>query len=371
MAPQLPPLARLRPAIPLLYVEFANADPASVPARRLQAEHKQAIAAALKTSLGTVLRKGDLAAAGTGAQWFIALLVARARRRKSLISDADLGMAAERLRATAARALEAAHGRIKPLSARRAAGRQTVRCGWTVLELDGQVPLEALRQAVRGAAVVARIEERRATMLASVTHELRTPLTAIVGFAERLASEDLEDTQKARSIEIIIDESRRLARLAEGLIDVGAWSAGHLRLRREPCDLAALVRKAAESVADRAQGKHLSISVRGSARALADRDRCLQVFLNLLDNAVRHAPEGSVIQVTIQPIRNRCAIAVANGGSGFAPSVRRALGRPFSRGLDGRVGLGLAICRVLVEAHGGRISIAKGNVSKVTVTLPA
>ena len=165
VAGRLASLARSRPAVPLLYIEFANAEGTkTASARKLQAQHKQAIAAALKASLGTVLRKEDLAAAGTGAQWFIALLIARARRRKALIADADLGVAAQRLRRTVERALAAMRGRVGRATTVRQEGH-AVRCGWTVLELDGQSPLAALRQAVRGAAVVSRVEERRATVL--------------------------------------------------------------------------------------------------------------------------------------------------------------------------------------------------------------
>lgn len=354
----------------MLYIEFASSQSRKgASARARQAQNKRAIAAALRASLGTVLRKEDLAAAGTGAQWFIALLVARARRRKALIADADLGLAAERLRRAVERALDVRRDRVRkdasPLKEERA-----VRCGWTVLELDGQSPLCALRQAVRGAAVVARIEEQRAIVLAAVTHELRTPLTAIVGFAERLQGAQLDEAGRARSIEIIIDESRRLTQLAEGLIDIGAWTAGHLHLRRESFDVAPLIRKATESIADIARAKEISITLAGQGSVLADQNRCLQVFLNLLDNAVRHAPPKSIVRVNVRADQTTCTITIADRGTGFPPALRQALGRPFSRGFDGRVGLGLAISKVVIEAHGGKLAVAKGRPNRITVTLP-
>jgi len=360
-AARLEPLRHTRPAIPMLYVEFADS-------RRLahkrthEAAKKRAIAAALRASLGTVLRKGDVAAAGPGAQWFVALLIAKARKAKTQIVDADLGIAAERLR-------RAVHDALT-LTRSRSEDRGTLRCGWTVLELDHGAPLAALRQAVRGAAVVARIEERRATTLAAVTHELRTPLTAIVGFAERLRSLPADDPQCSRAAEVIADEAQRLVRLTEGLIDIGAWTAGHLVLRRVACDVGVLAKAAVESVADRARAKRLRIRVTGGAGILADKDRCYQVLLNLLDNAVRHSPEAGRVDVTVRSDGKRCTIAVADQGPGFPAAVRRGLGRPFTRGVDGSVGLGIAISKVLVEAHGGEIRAGDGRRGLVVVTLP-
>lgn len=348
----------------MLYVEFAHAKKGARASRkREEAEHKRAIAAAVRSSLGAVLRKEDIAAAGPGAQWFVVLLVARARRARAEISDADLGVAAERLR-------RAVHITMAGRVHSKTAADTAIRCGWTVLELNGTSSLEALRQAVRGAAVVARIEERRALTLAAVTHELRTPLTAIVGFAERLRDSRTKGAARARAAEVIADEAQRLVRLTEGLIDIGAWTAGHLSLRPQPCDLTALAKTALESVAERARQKKLRVRILGRARIIADRDRCFQVILNVLDNAVRHSPESGNVEVAIETDKHRCTIRVSDDGPGFAPAVRAALGRPFARGVDGRVGLGLAISKVLVEAHGGSLEAPAGGHSRVVVTLP-
>jgi signal transduction histidine kinase len=362
IADRLEPLRRSRPAIPLLYVEFERRRDVSARERkREEAQVKRASASAVRASLGKVLRKGDIAAAGPGAQWFVVLLVARARRAKALIHDADLGVAAERLGRSVKHALDGVAHRNRVLA---------VRCGWTVLELEGASSREALRQAVRGAAVVARIEERRATTLAAVTHELRTPLTAIVGFAERLRDPRTDERSRARAIEIIADEAQRLARLTEGLIDIGAWSAGHLDLRCSTFDLGVLARSAVESIADHARSKDLRVAVKGRARVTADPDRCFQVLLNLLDNAVRHSPRSGAIDVRIQAGCKHATVTVHDEGPGLPVQVRSNLGRPFVRGVDGRVGLGLAISKVLVEAHGGTLGVGEGRLRPVVVTLP-
>jgi signal transduction histidine kinase len=371
VAGKLRSFSRSRRPLPLLYVEFSHDERARrTRVRSLHAAYKQATAAALKSSVGSILRRGDLVAAGAGRQWFVALLTARAPERKTFVSDADLGVAAERLRQAVQRSLAQVQSERGNHEAR---PRVTVRCGWNVLEpVDPKRPLEALRHAVRGAAVVARVEESRAGVLAAITHELRTPLTSIIGFADRLSSATLTNRARKRYLDIITEESNRLYRLTEGLIDIGAGLSGNLQLRMETHDLELLVQRAIEAVADVATRKKIAIRVSGGAAVVCDRDRFLQVLINLLDNAVRHSPERSRIDVSIQKSGKLCKLTVSDRGPGFAPSMRRAVWRPFERGPDGKVGLGLAISRILVEGHGGKVEIGGARSGgRVSVTLPA
>jgi signal transduction histidine kinase len=379
LAAELRSYARERRALPLLYVEFSDVRRAKgAKARGQAAAFKRAIGAALRASIGSILRKEDLVAASAGGEWFIALLTARATGRGAQASDPDLGIAAERLRRAVQLALAAEqavsappHG-VAKTTASRLQARVTVRCGWNVLEpFETDRPLDALRHAVRGAALVARIEERRAIVLAAVTHELRTPLTAIIGFSERLQTERLSAAQRQRSLDIIADESKRLHRLVEGLIDVGSWTAGSLVLQPARHDLGAIARKAAASLEDRAVHKGVAMKIVGDATALVDPDRCLQILINLLDNAVRYSPEHGRVEVVITTRGRWCAVAVKDEGGGFAPSSRAALGLPFASGADGKIGLGLAISNLLAQAHGGslRVGPSRGG-GLVTVTLP-
>ncbi|MDQ6767049.1 MAG: HAMP domain-containing histidine kinase [Candidatus Eremiobacteraeota bacterium] len=368
LAEKLLSFARRRRALPLIYVEYSSEDRLTGPrARRRAAAYKQATSAAIKASIGSVLRKGDLVAAGAGGKWFVALLVARTGAARPQSSDPDLGAAAERLR----RAVQVELAHLQRRSADGLAEGIAVRCGWNVLE-PADDPLEALRHAIRGAAVVARVEERRSTVMAAVTHEIRTPLTAIIGFAERLHSTRLNASQKKRYLNIILDESKRLHRLAEGLIDVGSWTAGHLRLHTEPQSLAAIAGEACRALADHAAKKHVTIAVSGDAYAQVDHDRCLQIFINLLDNAVRYSPSGEVVDVILKRRGRECHAAVTDNGPGFVPSIRLAGGKPFAAARNGKVGLGLAIARLLVEAHSGTMSILKRrHGAMVSITFPA
>jgi signal transduction histidine kinase len=372
-ASRLPNVAALEPllrrlacrgtSVPILYVELAQdgAASTSTDARRVRS---QAVAAAIKGSLGRFLRRGDRAVSGPGGRWYAALLAGRTSGARCPAWDADLGLVAERLR----HAVQAALLRV-PGSA---PGPLGVRCGWSVLETrPTREPLAALRQALRGAAVVARVEERRALVLSAVTHELRTPLTAICGFAERLSGRGQGVAASRRAAQVIAQEARRLARLAESLIDLGAWHSGGLILRRAPVELGDLARLAVACVADRARHKSVTCTISGGGRIAADRDRLLQALLNVVDNAVRHAPPGSRVRIALKSTSGGCRLTVTDRGPGPAPSVAGRLGQPFVRDGRGKVGLGLAIAKILIEAHGGTLRLTRRRRHTVaTMTIP-
>jgi signal transduction histidine kinase len=237
--------------------------------------------------------------------------------------------------------------------------RVSARTGWTVVDRgDEKRPLDALRHCIRGAAVVARLEERRAVILAAVTHELRTPLTSIVGYVERLrAGTPAEDAQRRRYLRVLADEAQRLQRLVEGLIDTGSWNAGGLSLRLEATSLAELVRAAWSALSGRAAQRGVKLRLRGDARLPLDRERMLQVLINLLDNAIRHARPNGAVRITIAARGDACSLMVADDGAGFPAAIKRRFGQPFALGKGGRVGLGLAIARLIVEAHAGKMSV--------------
>jgi signal transduction histidine kinase len=368
LAPQLRALARRGKAVPLLYVEFRSDERRpSAGVRARLAAYKQATASALKEAIGSILRQGDIAAAGAAGRWFIVLLAGRAEPASSHTLDADLGVAADRLR----RAVRAELARMRSLDTTGALPHALdVRCGWNVLE-PSALPLEALRHAVRGAALVARVEERRATVLAAITHEVRTPLTAIMGFAERLRDDGLDSAARRRSLDIIVAESRRLQRLAEGLIDMGSWNAGGLRLDRRDVHLAEVVARACDTVADRAAAREVAFTVEGDAVVSVDPDRCEQILINLLDNAVRHSPRHGTVTIRISERlpAAETKVSIIDQGPGFEREVIAQAGIPFRRGKGGSVGLGLAIAQLLTEAHGGSLTLPRRGKAGGMVTV--
>jgi signal transduction histidine kinase len=368
LGPSLRALSEQGRAAPLLYLEITGLETMRGAQRRAALQVcKQAVATALSASAGSVLRHGDVVAAGPAAAWFAALLVGRAvdARAQAVVADPDLALAAMRLRSSVLEAFRKARpGDVIP----RRAG---VRAGWTVVEpVDLSAPMAGLRHAVRGAAVVARVEERRSTFLASVTHELRTPLTAIVGYIERLQSESgLAKAKQMRYLDVIASEAARLTRLVEGLIDAGAWGAGSLRLNIAPADIGALVERAWHMVEPRQADRRLRFTQIGSAVAPLDSERMLQVLVNLIDNAARHA--RSQIEVRIGVRAGELRIAVNDDGQGFSREMLRDFAQPFASGPGGQFGLGLSIARLMVEAHGATLRAAarRGGGTSIVVKL--
>jgi signal transduction histidine kinase len=368
LGPSLRQLSEQGRTAPLLYLEITGLETMRGAQRRAALQLcKQAVVTALAASAGNVLRSGDVVAAGPEAAWFAALLVGRAvdARAQALVADPDLAVAAMRLRSSVLEAFRKARpGGAIP----RRAG---VRVGWTVVEpVDLAAPMAGLRHAVRGAAVVARVEERRSTFLASVTHELRTPLTAIVGYVERLQSEtSLAKSTQKHYLDVVASEAARLTRLVEGLIDAGAWGAGSLRLNVAPVDIGALVERAWHTVEPHHADRHLRFTQAGNAIARVDGERMLQVLVNLIDNAARHT--RTQIEVRIGVRAGEVRIAVNDDGEGFTRETLRDFAQPFATGPGGQFGLGLSIARLLVEAHGGQLRAAprRGGGTSVIVKL--
>jgi len=361
-------LAHERCVAPLLFVEVTGL---GATGQRVRARATTSVERALRAAAGTILRRDDIVVCGPNARWYAALLLDRAvpASARAAVSDADLGIVAARLRASIRSAMDE---RIHRLS--KSGASFAVRVGWTIIEpRDAERPLAELRHALRGAAVVARIEERRGTVLAAITHELRTPLTSIVGFVERLRENGGSSAKsRSRALRIVAEEARRLSRLVDGLIDAGAWQAGSLTLSQRATDLGPVARRAKMLAAEAARERGVRVTVSGEATADVDPDRVLQVLVNVIDNAIRHAKPSGAVEVILRGGRAAPTIVVTDDGEGFDERAIGRIGAPFAAGANGKVGLGLAIASMLVAAHGGTIEFGKrrGGGAQVTVHLP-
>jgi two-component system OmpR family sensor kinase len=208
------------------------------------------------------------------------------------------------------------------------------------------------------------IENKLRQFLADASHELRTPLTSIRGYAElfrRGASQRPEDLAKAmRAIE---DEATRMGVLVEDLLLVARLDDGH-PLEREPVALDDLVEEAVDAA--RVVEPERSLSFEFSERPLVvvgDRDRLRQALDNLLANVRRHTPAGAPALLSVSAVDNEVVLTVEDTGPGVPEPERERIFDRFFR-LDTRrgrerdgAGLGLAIVRSIVAAHGGEISV--------------
>jgi ABC-type multidrug transport system ATPase subunit/signal transduction histidine kinase len=232
---------------------------------------------------------------------------------------------------------------------------------------------EVLERARREAAAARRSQQLQRQVLQQLSHELRTPLTAIHGYASTLQQRDLtwDADSVDRFLAAITTESARMERLVGDLLDSSAIESGLLRLRRDWTDLRLVLEAAAACVPDR---ERIQVSVAAGVPSIwADHDRLEQVFVNLLENAVRHGGADGWVQVTAVAAADSSAveILVSDDGDGIPAELAERIFEPRVRG-DGSTGagLGLTIVRGIAEAHGGRCDLLAGPRPVFRVTLP-
>jgi ABC-type multidrug transport system ATPase subunit/signal transduction histidine kinase len=217
---------------------------------------------------------------------------------------------------------------------------------------------ETSERAHREAAALRRSQDLQQAFLSRLSHELRTPLTAIHGYADSLLQTDVEwDAEStARFLSRIASESARLSRLVGDLLDLSAIESNILRLHRDWCDVV-LVIDAARACAPMSEVDRIKVDCEPLPSIWADHDRLEQVFVNLIDNAIRHNPPTTMVLVSARPLgTDRILVTVADDGVGIlGTSADRAQDVP--RTSTSGAGLGLSISRAIVTAHGGNLQL--------------
>ncbi|HKO56947.1 MAG TPA: GAF domain-containing protein [Thermoanaerobaculia bacterium] len=217
--------------------------------------------------------------------------------------------------------------------------------------------------------------------LATLSHELRTPMTAILGWAS-LLGEDLDPETRATAVDTIRRSSQMQAQLIDDVLDVSRMVTGKLQLHIAPLNLRSLVREVLDSVRPSADARNLRIEVIDRAPSLVvhgDPTRLQQILWNLLTNAIKFTPPGGRVEVDIERDAAAARLVVRDSGQGIAPDFLPYVFDPFrqadesSTRTHGGLGLGLAIVRYLVQAHGGVVraeSSGTGRGATFTVELP-
>lgn len=224
-------------------------------------------------------------------------------------------------------------------------------------------------------------EQIKNQLLSTVSHELRTPLASIKGFATTLLRRDVrwDEATQREFLRIIEEESNRLEELIDNLLDMSQMEAGALRIRREPTQVRRLVREAVEVAQRRTEAHWFVMDLAAELpRVWADPRRVRQVLNNLLENAIKYAPEGGQITVTCEVEGENVVVSIADRGQGIPPEyLERVFDRFFqvdgaSTRKTGGSGLGLAIAKGIIEAHGGKMwaESAPGAGSVFRFTLP-
>jgi signal transduction histidine kinase len=222
-----------------------------------------------------------------------------------------------------------------------------------------------------------RNDQQRRNMLADISHELRTPITVIQGNVEGIL-DGLYPADEAR-LTSIIEETQLLTRLVDDLRTLALAESGALYLKREPTNLAELIREAIAGFDYQAKEKEISVEMvlQGGEEVQVDPPRVREVLTNLLSNALRYSPRGGQVSVYLTEAGSgtgqSVTIAVQDSGPGLEPAVLPHVFERFYKSSDsGGMGLGLSIARYLVEAHGGRIWAESdpGRGARISFTLP-
>ena len=226
------------------------------------------------------------------------------------------------------------------------------------------------------------LEAAKSDFIATLSHELRTPMTAVLGAAKTLLRDDiaLSPERRQQLLEMIGAQGTRLTQITEEVLLANRLDRGDLRIDSERVDLSQLASAAVETMRnDAPESISLSAAPNGAAEAIGDRDRIEQVLVNLIDNAVKYSPDGGEVVVSTVPAAASVRVEVADQGIGIPPAEQEAVFEKFYRAdpqhrlAPSGTGLGLYICRELVQRMGGTIGVRSrpGGGSTFWFQLPA
>jgi signal transduction histidine kinase len=230
--------------------------------------------------------------------------------------------------------------------------------------------------------VLSSADQRKDEFLAVLAHELRGPLSAVVMAAEMLAKGTSNPEQAANSGQLIRRQAGYMNRIVEDLLDVSRIVRNEVSIEKEPVDIRDVLASTVEQLASAVQRRNHRVTLHQcdeGVLVLGDRNRLIQVVGNLMGNAVRYTPEGGYIAVTVTVQLSWVCIAVSDDGIGMSADLIPDLFDMFKQGqrsADGRnsgLGLGLALVKTFVEAHGGKVNASSdglGRGSTFKVYLP-
>lgn len=228
---------------------------------------------------------------------------------------------------------------------------------------------------------LAHMNSEKNHFLGMAAHDLRNPLFSVLTFSEVLLRRGGASEKDQEIIRRIQESVRAMTRLVNDFLDVAQVEAGELRLQKREMDLDALSREtiAAHSPLAEQKSQHVSVASGAPLPVVADRDKLGQVISNLFTNAVKYSPNGSRIEVHVERYDHHVRFSVRDQGAGIAPEEMERLFKPFSRtssqttGGERSTGLGLAICRKIIEGHSGTIAATseQGKGSTFYFELPA
>jgi signal transduction histidine kinase len=211
---------------------------------------------------------------------------------------------------------------------------------------------------------VRKSDQLKTELVSMVAHEFRTPLTSILGFTNVMRKRTLTDDQRTQYLGIVEDQARRLAALIDDFLDVQRIEDGRLELKQELVDVGQLLREEARSFAVQTARHSLELDLPNEELSVyGDPSRLLQVLGNLISNAIKYSPDGGQVELVGARRSDVVYVGVRDHGIGISPELQDRIFTKFFRGdasaqgISG-TGLGLALARDIVEAHGGRMGFS-------------
>jgi len=218
-----------------------------------------------------------------------------------------------------------------------------------------------------------RVDVTRKEFVATASHELRTPIFSLGGFVELLQDEDLDEETRREFLDTMAEQVERLQKLAVDLLDLSRLDAGSVALECEPVDLGELARTIVGEFrpAVARHGTDVELHLPSRIQALCDRERVAQIMRILLDNALRHTPEGTHVSVSAERRNGAAVLTVADDGPGL-PDDHQVFDRFYTGDATRGAGLGLAIARELAERMDGSIGASERPAgASFTLRLPS
>ncbi|WP_153732190.1 ATP-binding protein [Sporosarcina obsidiansis] len=253
------------------------------------------------------------------------------------------------------------------------------------LELGGQFYVISIsplysENSIRGAVAVFRdmteqhkLDKLRSDFIANVSHELRTPISMLQGYSEAIIDGVVStEEERMEMVQIIHDESKRMSRLVTDLLNLARMESGHIQLHENPLFIVEFMERMITKFSQVAKDAQVHLSLQtdepASLIVMADEDRMEQVFTNLIDNAIRHTPDGGAVTLGIHRSNSMIDLTVSDTGVGIPEKDLPFIFERFykadkarTRGKGG-TGLGLAIAKNIMEAHHGSILATRGDV---------
>jgi len=209
-----------------------------------------------------------------------------------------------------------------------------------------------------------KLEDLRREFLGDVSHELRTPLTYLQGYTEALLDDMVENQEEYdKYLNIILEETLRLRRLVDELLELSNIEAGHLNIKKDYISIKQLVERVSKKVLPLCSNKNIELitEIEEVPPVIADEDRIEQVVINLVDNAVRYSATGSKLTIKVQPCKEGIIVSVKDSGPGIPEAELPFIWERFYKVDKSRTrqksgtGLGLAIVKKIIELHEGRV----------------